>query len=462
MLVYLLKRLLLILPTVWLISSLVFLFSRILPGTHADVAAEAQESTMGSGAKKITRTIYLAQLQQQGLDKPLFYFSVTDQAQPDTLYRVFPVQHQPLLQNLVNKYGNWPAIAAYYTTLGNLQTEIEKENYVGTNTILPVKINACLQASNNAKLAAILNTFVPDKSNILTVAARVKQRFNQMQQQAKPINLLLPGIRWHGSQNQYHIWFTSLFKGDLGRSYSDQQPVFKKIGGAFGNTLLMLTASLILTFLLSVELSLLLCHQKKGRGIILNILYVLDSIPLFLLALVLLTILLGTNLIDPAAVLGSSEDSIFSPQGRLAKMKSQLQHLWLPVLCLILVGIPYITTQLYQVLQQTLNAEYIKTARSKGLAESKVLRKHALRNALLPLITLFTGYLPVVISGAVVIEVIFLKPGSGTLLSNAMLARDYPVVIGLVLILAGLKAAAHVLADALYFAADPRTRSYPA
>jgi peptide/nickel transport system permease protein len=98
------------------------------------------------------------------------------------------------------------------------------------------------------------------------------------------------------------------------------------------------------------------------------------------------------------------------------------------------------------------------TARAKGLPARVVLRRHVLRNAVLPLITLFTGFLPSLISGAVVVEVIFALPGTGRLLADSVLARDYPVVLGLVLLLATLKAAAHVLADVLYFAADPRTR----
>jgi len=87
-----------------------------------------------------------------------------------------------------------------------------------------------------------------------------------------------------------------------------------------------------------------------------------------------------------------------------------------------------------------------------------VLRRHAFRNILLPVITLFTGYLPALVSGAIVIEVIFAIPGTGRLLAESVLARDYPVVMGLVLFVATLKAVSHLLADFLYFTADPRTR----
>lgn len=457
MLLYLLKRLLLILPTVWLISSLVFLLSRIIPGTHADVAAEAMETTLGGPGRKVNQNLYLTQLRQQGLDKPLFYFALTTQAQPDTLYRVFPLQHQNLLQTLLHRYGNWPLVAAYYRSLHGMQAAARSKGY---DPGLPEKIIACLAAENISDLTAMLKTIDTDNAANHPAVAQVKHNFIQMQEQAQPLNGLLPDLRWYGRHNQYHSWLAGLFKSDLGRSYRDRQPVLQKIKEAMGNTLLLLLISTFLTFLFSVELSFILCRWQKGRGIILNILYVLDSIPLFLLVLLFLTLLIGNGWLNVSAVLGNFAEDTYSPPGIGVMVKNRIQQLWLPVLCLILTGIPYITTQIYRLLQQLLNSEFIKTARAKGLSETRVLRKHAFKSTWLPLITLFTGYLPVIITGAVVIEVIFVIPGSGSLLRDSMYARDYPVVIGLVLFLAALKAFAHVLADALYFAADPRTRSH--
>ncbi len=103
-------------------------------------------------------------------------------------------------------------------------------------------------------------------------------------------------------------------------------------------------------------------------------------------------------------------------------------------------------------------ADYIQTARAKGIAEWKIVRQHIFKNALLPLITLFSSYIPALLGGAVVIEVIFAIPGMGSLLVASVLARDYPVVLGIVLIMAFAKMAAHTIADVLYYLADPRIR----
>lgn len=448
MLRYLLIRLLLVLPTIWLISSVVFLLSRIVPGSYADRIDEAEQATISSNNFSANRKTYLAQLQDEGRDLPLFYFSVTTRAQPDTLYRVFPTQHQQLLQQLLNQYGNWPFVAAYYQSLCALKL-------AGT---WPDTAEVLLHTAKPDDMASIWRKVPTAQGNSIDAIFQAKLRFTQMQHHAKPFNLLIPDWRWHGWHNQYHSWLTGLIKGNLGKSYRDEQPVWLKIGEAIGNTLLLLIGSLLLTFWFSIELSLVLCRWQKGRNSVLAILYILDSIPLFIVALLLLTLLLGSGYINISSVLSLNDASDLATSFSELFL-TRLSQLLLPALCLILTGMPYVTTQLYQVLQQVLHSEFIKTARSKGLSEERILRKHAFRNALLPLITLFTGYLPGLISGAVVIEVIFALPGTGRLLTESVFARDYPVIIGLVLFLAALKAISHVLADFLYFSADPRTRS---
>ncbi|MDQ4139488.1 MAG: ABC transporter permease, partial [Bacteroidota bacterium] len=102
--------------------------------------------------------------------------------------------------------------------------------------------------------------------------------------------------------------------------------------------------------------------------------------------------------------------------------------------------------------------DFILTAKAKGLSEKMVLRRHVLRNALLPVITLFTGFLPALVTGAVVIENIFSIPGMGRLLVLTVNARDFPVLLGIVLYLGLIKIGANILADVLYFLADPRIR----
>ncbi|MGV3505307.1 MAG: ABC transporter permease [Adhaeribacter sp.] len=343
----LLRRLLLLVPAVWLIGSVVFLLSRTIPGTFRERWAEADQSAIGGPASP--GFPQQEQAPQENRHLPLFYWGLQPQAK-------------------------------------------------------------------------------------------------------------LPAFTWHGLHNQYHLWLVNLLHGDLGYSYRDRQPVAAILGAALGYTLWLLGGSVVLLFLLSTELSLALIRAGRGpwRQLVLSVLFALDSIPLFLLALVLLVLLAGTGYLNLFPLFGLGYAA--PDAGAWEVFSSRLHHLLLPGLCLVLSGMPYVTTQLVRFLQQVEQAPFITTARAKGLPPGLVLRRHMLRNALLPLITLFTGFLPSLISGAVVVEMVFALPGTGRLLADSVLARDYPVVLGLVLLLATVKAASHLLADLLYFAADPRTR----
>ncbi|GEO07069.1 hypothetical protein AAE02nite_47330 [Adhaeribacter aerolatus] len=459
MLGYFLKRLLLILPTVWLIGSLVFLLSRIIPGRYSDIKTEAEMSAVGGGSFKNNRKIYLRQLQESGEDKPLFYFSVRNRAQPDTLKKVFPEQDQTLLQNLLNRHGNWPLVAAYYQSLTHLNAATEM-SAGSTPANWQENVQTLFQTADPAVISHVLGELMVQTTTYKPKVAALQERFTQMQQHPKPIYLLTPRIRWHGSQNQYHLWLQGLLAGDLGKSIRFKEPVTRVIAEAIGNTMLLLAGSVALTFAVSIKLALALCRWRNGRSAVLNILYALDSTPLFILAQLLFTYLAGPGYLGWFPVFGLGEEEPAS--NWLEWILNRLWHLLLPALCLLLTSLPYITTQLYQNLQQVLNQQFVITARAKGLSEESVLQQHAFRNSLLPLITLFTGSLPGIIAGALVIEYIFGIPGTGLLLVDSVTGRDYPVIIGLVLLIATIQAFAHLLADYLYFLADPRTRLQPA
>lgn len=460
---YLLTRLLLMVPAIWLIGSVVFLLSRIIPGTFADRLAEANEEITGNYAGTQTdRRQYLQQLKTTGLDKPLFYFSLRSRAQPDTLDKIFPVQHQQFLRNLSGRYGNWPVIAAYYLNLRQLQQAVPPSPGGKGPAYLQEQVASLFHLVDPAEIKERLQQLkqtAPITLAILHQAlTNVEKSFTNLRQQAAPYNNFVPVFKWHGLHNQYHSWLKEIIKGELGNSYRDKKPVLSILQEAMGNTLLLLLSSLLLIFFLGIELSLALAgKQNKWRSLVLAILYILDSIPLFITALLLLTFLAGSGYLVLFPVFGLGVNAS-SNDNWLAGLLNQLYHLVLPVICLVLASLPYVTTQLYQATQQVLTSEYITTARSKGLSQRQVLRRHAFRNILLPVITLFTGYLPSLISGAVVLEVIFAIPGTGRLLTDAVLSRDYPVVIGLVLFIAALKAFSHLLADFLYFTTDPRTR----
>lgn len=464
MLGYVLKRLLGILPTVWLICSIVFLLSQLVPGTFADrQRALADQERLVTGIGSTSR--FGRPLAPPA--KSLFYFSWRTSAEPDTLHRLQPAAHRAFLKNLIFTYGDWPAIAGFYHALVALQKTIDQApthttvNQPATRRQLE-RIFAAREASQVVGGIERLQQQAQQQlwpANYVTQLNLVQRRLAALKTQAWPGRNLIPALAWHGSDNRYHVWLKQLGSGHLGRSYRDQRPVSENIAEAFQHTFFITVISLGLLFGLALELGVWLSKAgaRNWRQPVLALLYALDSVPLFIVALFLLTVFSSAAYFNIFPMYGSGPAAGADVPYYLAWWY-QLPSLVLPVLSLTLVNLPYVTGQIYQAMQHVRGRDFILTARAKGLSERSVLRQHVLRNALLPVITLFTGFLPALVSGAVVIEIIYAIPGTGWLLNNAVLARDFPVLIGLVLCVGLVKVVAHIIADVLYYLADPRIR----
>ena len=262
--------------------------------------------------------------------------------------------------------------------------------------------------------------------------------------------------QWHGAANQYHTWVRGLLHGDWGYSYRDGQPVLDLVRPALAYSLpLAGTASLLATGLaLLLALYLARAPGGWGRRLVQSGLSALQVMPLFLLALGLLLLLANPDVLNLLPAAG---------QAPPASTAAQLAAYWLaraalPLLSLVLAVLPELTLPLVAALRHETLAGYATTARAKGLTAAQVLRHHALPNALLPLLTTFTDLLPTLAAGVVVVEVLFALPGTGRLLAEAAAAHDYPLVVAGVLLTAGARLLALVLADVLYFLLDPRLR----
>ncbi len=460
MLRYVLKRLLLLLPTLWIICSLVFLLSKAVPGTCLDwQLGEVGQTLRGLGTNNGTTAAEPI--------LPLFYFSLRSGAEPDTLYRVQPESNRLFLKNLVLTYGNWPAIAAFYHTLTALQKELpgvlqvaaaNKQQLTRQFQVIfsSSEEKSIRQALLQVKSQAIRQQFPASFNRQIEFGL---QQLQAITQQAQPVRILIPAITWHGVNNQYHSWLKTFIQGDLGVSCLDQEPVNKIIAEAFANTFIITGLSLGLIFFLALELSIWLSKsaQFKRRRVVLALLYALDSVPLFITALALLTLFASSTYLNIFPVYGSGLDAAVGVPNYLAWIY-RLPYFALPVISLTLANLPYVTGQAYQAVQQLQLRDFVLTAKAKGLSERVVLRRHVWRNAWLPIITLFTGFLPALVTGTVVIEIIYAIPGMGNLLNQAVLARNYPVLMGIVLYLGLIKMASHILADVLYYLADPRIR----
>lgn len=261
---------------------------------------------------------------------------------------------------------------------------------------------------------------------------------------------------WHGTANQYHAWVIGLLHGDWGRSYRDDQPVTTLMGQALAYSVPLAGSAAVLAVGLALGLGLYLARAPGGplRQLVFTVLGGLQVTPLFLLALGLLLLLANPDFLNllPAAGQAPADSSSWQ------QASYWLARSALPLLSLVLAVLPELTLPLVALLRHEARAGYAITARAKGLTMKQMLRHHALPNALLPLLTTFTGLLPTLVAGTVVVEVLFALPGSGRLLAEAAAAHDYPVVVAGVLLTALVRLLGLVLADALYFLIDPRLR----
>ena len=269
---------------------------------------------------------------------------------------------------------------------------------------------------------------------------------------------------------QYGLWVKRLAKLDFGTSFaSHQRPVFWQTTDKDGNvTLGMIQEALPITLLINV-LSLLLIigialplgvisalKQNKwpDRGITMFV-FLGFAIPGFWLALMLMYWTGVQHSWLPISGLESmGHENLTWP----AQIWDTLQHLVLPVFISAITGLAGISLFVRNGMLDVLHQDYITTARAKGLNENKIIYGHALRNALLPLITIFGLSIPGLIGGSVIAESIFAIPGMGKLFYDAVLMRDFPVIMGILTIGAILTMLGNLLADISYAWADPRVR----
>ncbi|MCC2546832.1 ABC transporter permease [Hymenobacter sp. BT175] len=260
--------------------------------------------------------------------------------------------------------------------------------------------------------------------------------------------------QWHGTANQYHSWVKQLSRGDFGFSYRDSKPVTSVLLDSLRHTLPLTVGAAVLATTLALALG--VFTRPRWQAALRSILSLLDILPLFVVALLLLLLLANPDVLAWFPAYG--EGRIATEAVWWQQLGTYLYYLALPLACLVLVTTPGLALQLDAALQHELGQAYATTARAKGLSTSRVQQKHALRNAWLPFLTVLAELLPALVAGTVVVETVFARPGMGRALAEAAAARDFPVLLAGVLLLATIRLAAYILTDWLYQLADPRLR----
>lgn len=256
---------------------------------------------------------------------------------------------------------------------------------------------------------------------------------------------------------QYWIWVSNMVQGDFGTSFVDNRPVIQKILERIPVTLSIAIIVIFLEYIIAIPIGIYSAAKQysfwdRTSTVVLFVLY---SLPSFWIATMAIIFLANVEYLKIFPTSGlttlGSENWTF-----LARAWDRVIHLILPVMCYAYPSFAFLSRQMRGSMLEVIRQDYIRTARAKGLQEKKVVLKHALRNSLIPIITLFGGIFPALVGGSVIIETIFSIPGVGQLAYQAIIARDYPLVMAELVISALLTVVGLLIVDILYAFVDPR------
>ena len=453
MLKYTIKRILTFIPMLIAISLIAFLISINAPGDPVERLSKAAgnegSADQQSGASKKIKQELRKKL---GLDLPIFYMSITDLASCDTLYKVQDKYHKANLEALNHQSGNWEAVSDYYKKLLVLQKEsqqlnakhiVEEDANLSLNTVNEARnqfgfeVGSLLETAeeeiivikfDKMEVLVTSNTFL---SHLAAPLALVKTAHAAMFANATRWKTYIPAINWYGGKNQYHIWLVGdgkyrkgLIRGDFGISYIDGQPIadkiWQKVWISFGLSLV----SIFLAYLISIPIGIYSAYKKdsavdKGMSLILFILY---SMPSFFVGTLLLLQFANPDNLSWFPVSGIQDPTLFDSNWSMwMKFKHRLPFLILPIITYTYGSFAFLSRIMRVGMIDIVSQDYIRTARAKGLGEGKVILKHALRNSLLPVITVFSAIFPMAIGGSIIIEMIFSIPGMGLEIYNSLL-----------------------------------------
>lgn len=256
---------------------------------------------------------------------------------------------------------------------------------------------------------------------------------------------------------QYAMWLKRFLFLDFGRSFVDDRPVLDKIKERIPITLIIELLSILLILAIAIPIGV-SCAVKenslfdKSAGVFV---FMGFAMPTFWLALILMSLLCVKAGLLPVSGIASFN---FDDMSVIEKVVDLLRHLALPIFVSAFGGLAGFSRYVRSSMLNVLREDYIRTARAKGLPEKVVVYKHALRNGLLPLITILGLSVPGLIGGSVIFESIFAIPGMGRLFYESTMSRDYPTIMGILTIGAVLTLLGNMLADIAYSYADPRIR----
>ena len=492
---YIIKRILLMIPTFALISLIIFLVLNLAPGRPGQTASATGTQTAESTE---ARESYRLFKEQFNFDKPILLntrFGLTTQdvieelevmrlysipvcLEPNTPAGCLPPEDKPLpsrtleAQESLEDWGRYivgPLVEVANThpepfvrrlavnqLVQNAQLRYTNE-YGRKQTPEERQYNREVRAENN-----ILREWaLPEEATTTqAIGAHMEATWNPWFQKVKAER-----YSWNGAQKvkilltdtRFAKYWTNLVTLNFGVSHVDKQPVVSTIAGKLKYSITLSVLSIFLAYLVSIPIGVWSAYYQnsKADNVVTVVLFMMFSLPDFFVAIVLLqlfTIGEPFQILPTGGFVGEGVDEMTT----LGQLQSTAYHLILPVICLTYRSFASLSRYARTGVLDVIRADYIRTARAKGLSEPMVVIKHAVRNGMIPILTLLGTLLPVLIGGSVIIEVIFNIPGMGLYLFESISSRDYNAIMAVLLISTILTLFGLLVSDLSYAVVDPR------
>lgn len=408
---YLVKRLFLIFPTLLLISLLAFFLSKAVP---QDPVLSLLNMRGANDSGSINIEAYKNTYEELKLDKANFYFSIRPSHYPPTINTLSDYAQKAFVNRLLK-------IGIHYTDAIDFTTEKDYAKYI---ELSDGELKSRLSSTYK------LNTFY------------------------------LPKFHWHGINNQFHKWISGFIKGEFGTSIYNGKAAQELVLTALTWTFCIAVPAIAFTFLFGILIGYFLAKNggTKKEKILNQVLYLIYAIPVFWIATMAVMYCTTDDYGSWTNIFPSVGIEIHPEATTLQQILRNWEKIILPIIIGSLSSIAYLARILRRSITDEMKEAYITTAYSKGLNHSEVIRKHALPNALLPIITILAGAIPATLGGSVVLEVIFNIPGIGRLLYNSVGLADWDVVFCIIMITGAVTILSFLFADLLYAYFNPKIR----
>ena len=432
MLTYLIKRLIRFIPSLVVLSLLIFGLSRLSPGDPVQSLLEEIRSNGKEYSLEQESELIRNLKHELGIDIPPFYFDLSRKTNIENYVSIENPLIRANFNTLAYEYDNALLAVQYYKNI------VQNEQY-----------KVLLLSSKPEEIESIIQSFD---------SRELEDSWNALKNNNSFINNYISVFRWNGFNNQYHVWISNFIQGDFGTSYFDKKPIDAKIGQALPWTIILSLISILLALAIAIPTGVYAAINKDSMAdrMLNRFFFGLYSIPNFWLASLLIVFFTNPEHFNwfPSYGIGDldSNDSIFQI------IFTRMYHLVLPIIVWTYGSIAFVFRQVRSSMIKQLESEYIKTAVAKGLSLREIVWKHAFKNASFPLITIIGTAIPAVFSGSFVVEYIFSIPGMGMLTIQSFTARDYPVVFSILMLMGVLTIIGLLIADILYAWNDPRIK----